>query len=65
MQIIRGHYIPHGNLETPSVPDPNVFWPPGSRSISQSYGSGSGSFYHPSIIKQKYYLRKALILNVL
>jgi hypothetical protein len=31
-----------------SVPDPRVFWPPGSGSISQRYGSGSGSgsFYH-------------------
>ncbi len=29
-------------------PDPHVFGPPGSRSgsISQRYGSGSGSFYH-------------------
>jgi hypothetical protein len=25
----------------------------GSGSISQRYGAGSGSFYHPSIIKQK------------
>jgi hypothetical protein len=25
-------------------PDPNVFWPPGSVSISQRHGSGSGSF---------------------
>jgi hypothetical protein len=32
----------------PDPPDPRVFWPPGSRSISQRYGSGygSGSFYH-------------------
>jgi hypothetical protein len=35
-----------------SVPDPdphvfpNVFWLPGSGSISQRYGSGSGYFYH-------------------
>ncbi len=39
------------NLQ-PSVPDPRVFWPPGSGSTSQrcgsgfSSGSGSGSFYH-------------------
>ncbi len=26
-----------------SVPDPRVFWPPGSGSTSQRYGSGSGS----------------------
>ncbi len=30
-------------------PDPHVFWPPGSGSISQRYGSGSGSF--PILIK--------------
>jgi hypothetical protein len=35
-----------------SVPDPHVFGPPGSGSISQRCGSGSGSFHHPSIIKQ-------------
>jgi hypothetical protein len=40
-----------GTFET-SVPDPNpdpdtyVFGPPGSGSVSQRYGSGSGSFYH-------------------
>ncbi len=28
----------------PDPQDPHVFGPPGSRSISQSYGSGSGSF---------------------
>jgi hypothetical protein len=28
-----------------SVADPYVFGPPGSRSISMMYGSGSGSFY--------------------
>ncbi len=39
---------PHSN---PSVsdPDPYAFVPPGSRSVSQRYGSGSGSL----IIKQK------------
>jgi hypothetical protein len=32
----------------PDPPDPRVFGPPGSGSgsISQRYGSGSGSFYH-------------------
>ncbi len=36
-------------------PDPHVFEPPGSGPISQRYGSGSGSrsFHHPPIIKQK------------
>jgi hypothetical protein len=29
-------------------PDPYVFGPPGSGSVSQMYGSGSGSFYHQS-----------------
>jgi hypothetical protein len=30
----------------PDPPDPHVFEPPGSGSISQRYGFGSGSFYH-------------------
>ncbi len=36
---------PHSD---PDPPDPHVFGPPGSGSISQRYGSGSGSgsFYH-------------------
>jgi hypothetical protein len=33
-------------------PYSHVFGPPGSKSISQRYGSGSGFLYHP-IIKQK------------
>ncbi len=38
----------------PDPPDPRVFGPPGSksRSISQRYGSGSGSDLDPSNIKQ-------------
>jgi hypothetical protein len=49
-----------------SVPDPkqdpHVFGPPGSvtESISQRYGSGSGSFYQQAKI-----VRKTLILTVL
>jgi hypothetical protein len=34
-------------------PDPYVFGPPGSGSISQSYGSGLGSFYHQAKIERK------------
>ncbi len=36
-------------------PDPRVFGPPGSgfRSISQRFGSGSGSFYHQAKIVRK------------
>jgi hypothetical protein len=41
------------------LPDPHVFGPPGSGSISQRYGSGSGSFYQAKII------RKTLISTVL
>jgi hypothetical protein len=41
-------------------PDPHVFGPPGSWSISQRYGSGSGSFYHWAKI-----IRKTLISTVL
>jgi hypothetical protein len=44
----------------PNPPDPNVFGPPGSGSISQRCGSGSGSFYHQAKI-----VRKTLILTVL
>jgi hypothetical protein len=36
---------PDPNLD-PNPPDPRVFGPPGSGSISQRHGSGSGSFYH-------------------
>ncbi len=34
-------------------PDPHVYRPHGSGSISQRYGSGSGSFYHQAIIVKK------------
>ncbi len=39
-----------------------VFGPPGSGSVSQSYGPGSGSFYHKA---EKSTLRKTLIPTVL
>ncbi len=46
----------------PDPPDPHVFWPPGSGSTSQRYGSGSGSvsFYHNAKI-----VRKTLIPTIL
>jgi hypothetical protein len=44
----------------PDPPDPHVFGPHGSGSISQRYGSGSGSFYHEANI-----VRKTLISTVL
>ena len=37
----------------PDSPDPRVFGPPGSGSISQRYGSGSRSFYHQAKIVRK------------
>ncbi len=37
----------------PDPPGPHVFGPPGSGSISQRYGSGSGSFYHHAKIVRK------------
>jgi len=37
----------------PDPRDPRVFWPPGSGSTSQRYGSGSGSFYHHAKIIRK------------
>ncbi len=36
--------------QDPDPPDSHVFGPPGSRSTSQGYGSGSGSFYHQAKI---------------
>ncbi len=44
----------------PDPPDQNVFGPPGSGSISQRYGSGSGSFYYHAKI-----VRKTLIPTIL
>jgi hypothetical protein len=41
-----------------SVPDPEFFGPPGSRSDSQRYGSGS-SYHHAKIV------RKPLISTIL
>ncbi len=35
-----------GHNADPDPPDSRVFGPPGSGSIIQRYGSGSGSFYH-------------------
>ncbi len=49
----------------PDPPDPHVFGPPGSGSICQRYGSGSGSgSFYPSITKQKK-VRKTLIPTAL
>ena len=45
----------------PDLSDPYVFGPPESESISQSYGSGPGSFYHQT----KIVVSKILILTVL
>ncbi len=47
-----------------SVPDPHVFGPPGSGSgsISQRYGSGSGSFYQQGKIIRKTLIPTALWL---
>ncbi len=48
----------------PDPADPHVFGPPGSKSVSQRYGSGSGSAsgscYHQAKI-----VRKTLIATVL
>jgi hypothetical protein len=43
------------SVADPDPPDPHVFGPPGSGSvsISQRYGSGFKSFYHHSKIKRK------------
>ncbi len=44
----------------PDSPDPHVFGPPGSGSIIQRYGSGSGSFSNYAKI-----VRKTLITTIL
>jgi hypothetical protein len=45
---VRGSWSSGIAFSVPDPPDPRVFWPPGSGSTSQRYGSGSvsGSFYH-------------------
>jgi hypothetical protein len=43
LQCVGSVPVPDPDLDPP---DPRVFWPLGSRSTSQRYGSGSGSFYH-------------------
>ncbi len=45
-------------------PDPFVFGPPGSGSISRMYGSGSGSLYHqPKIVRKTLIPSTFLILH--
>jgi hypothetical protein len=54
-------YTPMSSVADPDPQNPYVFGPPGSGSgsISQRYGSGSGSFYHRAKI-----VRKTLIPTV-
>ncbi len=49
------HQLLHKTSAADPDPDPHVFGPPGSGSISQRYGSGSGSesFYHHAKIVRK------------
>jgi hypothetical protein len=51
-------------LADPDPSDSYVFGPPGSRSrsISQRYGSGSGSFYHQAKIVRKTLIPTDLLL---
>jgi hypothetical protein len=46
--VIRNRLF--GSVADPDPSDPYVFGPPGSGSISQMYGSESGSFYHQAKI---------------
>jgi hypothetical protein len=54
--------IPKYSVADPDPSDPYVFGPPGSGSgsISQRYGSGSGSFYHKAKIVRKTSIHTAL-----
>jgi hypothetical protein len=56
--IIMWYWVPYAvsSVPDPNPPDPNVFGPPGSGSISQRYGSGSSH--------QVKIVRKSLILTV-
>jgi hypothetical protein len=60
VQNIKSHnvFFLSGSVPDPDPPDPHVFGPPGSRSTSQRYGSGS--FYHHAKI-----VRKTLIPSIL
>ncbi len=55
---LRRNEIADTSAVDPDPPDSHVFWPPGSGSISQRYGSGS--FYHHAKI-----VRKTLIPTIL
>jgi hypothetical protein len=50
-QFCFGVYTVNYSVPDPNPPDPHVFWPPGSGSASQRYGSGS--FYHHAKIVKK------------
>jgi hypothetical protein len=55
-------FCPFASVADPDPSDPYFFGPPGSgsRSASQRYGSGFGSFYH-----QEKMVKKTLIFTVL
>jgi hypothetical protein len=44
------------SVADPDTSDPYVFRPPESRSVSQRYGSGSGSFHHQEKIVSKTFI---------
>jgi hypothetical protein len=56
LRKVNNYYTPLDKVKN-RVPHPRVFWPPGSGSTSQRYGSrsgsGSGSFYHHAKIIRK------------
>jgi hypothetical protein len=58
--MVLDNQIMTNRLISTSVPDQHVYGPPGSGSISQRYGSGSGFFYQQAKI-----VRKTLIPTVL
>jgi hypothetical protein len=50
-KVVLLYYYRFSSVPDPDPPDPHVFGPPGSGSISQRYGSGS--FHHQAKIVRK------------
>ncbi len=53
VNVILKSSVADPNPDPPDPPNPHVLAPPGSGSISQRYGSGSGSFYYQAKVIRK------------